>query len=211
PWIVVAHTTANVLGARWPGRLWEVDILEAAADQPREGAAYTRAVAVRIGGEVPVSVLFGPHGNDVLRVVEAASSLGTSEAMELARRWSPEAQAVYSRAWNTWLTRVEPGSTHRGADHGSTLAVFAGGTRSPIGIGFTLLYDVFWRRARELAGDEAFETDDEGEVCFTEPWGKAADVLLHAAMAVGAPELLSSEDRAALIRAWKPDEIQSTA
>lgn len=209
PWIVVDHSIQSVVAARWPGRLWEVEILQKAPDQPRVGAGYTRAVAVRVGQERPVSILFGPRGDGVLRVVERASSVRLSEVAELAARWSPDAREAYSRAWNRWIARVDPRSIHRGADHGNTLAVFAGGTRSPIGIGFTVLHDVFARRARELAGDDAFVTDDEGDVCLADPWAKAANVLLHAAMALGAPDLVPEPDRAALLGAWAPRARES--
>ena len=32
PWIVVDHELASVVLARWPGRLWEVDIVDAVTD-----------------------------------------------------------------------------------------------------------------------------------------------------------------------------------
>lgn len=203
PWIVVAHALASVLGAGWPGRLWEVEVLEAAADQPREGAGYTRAVAVKVLREVPVSVLFGERGEDVLRVIDRAASVTADEATALAARTTEAAGGAYSRAWNAWLARVEPASVHRGGDHADTLAVFAGGLRSPIGIGPTVLHDVLARRARDVAGGAAYEVDDEGEKHLTGPWAGALAALLHAAMALGAPELVSDADRRMLLDAWE--------
>lgn len=201
PWIVVAHTLDEVLGAGWPGRLWEVEILEEAPEQPREGVGYTRAVAVRVRDEVPVATLF-PNGREVLRVINWAASLQAEDAWELALRASDEAAEAYSRAWNTWLVSVAPGSIHRGSDHRDTLAVFAGRRSSPVGGAFTVLHQVLSRRAREIAGDAAFEEDEDGEQWFTGPWAGALQALLCAVMALGAPELMSEADRLLLLRAW---------
>lgn len=204
PWIVVARGIESVLGAGWPGRLWEVEVLEAASDQPREGAGYTRAVAVRVVRELPPSILFGEHGDDVLRVIEKAAVLEPDEAVELGARSAGAAREAYARAWEAWLAKVEPGNFHRGSDHGDTLAVFAGGTRSPIGIGLTVLHDVLTRRAREVAGEAAFTTDEEeGEMYLSSPWSEASGPLLQAAMAFGAPELVSDPDRRAMLDAWE--------
>jgi hypothetical protein len=201
PWIVVAHTLNEILGVGWPGRLWEVEILEEAPEQPLNGAQYTRAVAVRVRHEVPVATLF-PNGEDVLRVIERAASLQASDVPELAFHASDEAAEAYSRAWNAWLAKVDPGSIHHGSDHRDTLAVFAGRKSSPVGIAFTVLYEVLGRRAREIAGDAAFEEDEEGERWFTGPWADASRALLCAVMAFGAPELTTDADRRLLLRAW---------
>lgn len=203
PWIVVDHAIQSVIAAGWPGKLWEVEILEAASDQPRGDAGYARAVAVRVVRELPGAILFGEHGGDVLRVIDRAASIDAAEATALGGRSTALAREAYSRAWNAWLAKVEPGSVHRGGDHSDTLAVFAGGKRSPIGVGFTVLRDVLTRRAREVAGDAAFTTGEDGEVCLTGPWASASEALLHAAMAFGAPELIPDADRRALLEAWE--------
>ncbi|HEU4451506.1 MAG TPA: hypothetical protein VFR81_00560 [Longimicrobium sp.] len=203
PWIVVDHSVESVVAAGWPGKLWEVELLEAAPEQPREGAGYTRAVAVRVRRELPVSVLFGAHGEDVVRVIAKAASIEDEEVRELASRSGQAARDAYSRAWNAWLAKVEPASFHRGADHLDTLAISAGGTRSPIGAGFLVLSGVFTTRARAVAGESAFETDEEGESCLAGPWGSAMDGLLGAAMALGAPELVAGPDRRILLDAWE--------
>lgn len=201
PWIVVAHTLDEVLGVGWPGKLWEIEILEEAPEQPLEGAGYTRAVAVRVHDEVPVATLF-PNGHEVLRVIDWASSLEAEDVWELAFHASDEAAEAYSRAWNTWLVNVAPGSIHLGSDHRDTLVVYAARKSSPVGVAFTALYEVLSRRAREIAGDAAFEEDEDGERWFTGPWAGASQALLCAVMALGAPELTSDADRRLLLRAW---------
>jgi hypothetical protein len=203
PWIVVDHSIQSVVVARWPGRLWEAEVVETAPEQPREGAGYTRALAVRIGRELPVAMLFGPHGEDVVRVIEAAASIEVAQAAELAARSSAPAREAFSRAWRGWLAKVAPDSIHLDSDHTSTLAVHAAGTRSPIGAGFTVLDTVLMERAHTLVGDAAFIADDDGELFPAEPWDGALQALLDAAMALGAPALASDADRAILIEAWE--------
>jgi hypothetical protein len=157
---------------------------------------------VRVLHQIPVATLFGPHGDDVLRVIGKARSIDVDDAVALGARSTPLAREAYSRAWNAWLAKVEPGSIHLGTVHDDTLAVHAGGTRSPIGGGFTVLHSVLRDRARDVAGDAAFITDEDDETCLAEPWSTASSALLHAAMAFGAPELVSAADRHLLLEAW---------
>jgi len=172
PWIVVDHGLESIVVSKWPGKLWKVEILKAAKEQPNESANYTRAVAVRVIEELPPAVLFGPHGDAVLEVIERARSATLRHALH------PEAREIYSRAWNRWL-----GTSHQ--DHRDTLAVSPG--RSPIGAGFTVIYSVLSSRA-------TFVVDDDGDATLTPEWAAVADAFLHAAMAVGAPELLSPSE-----------------
>ena len=48
PWIVVDLSLSSIVVARWPGKLWEVQILKRATEQPNASARYVRATAVRI-------------------------------------------------------------------------------------------------------------------------------------------------------------------
>jgi hypothetical protein len=187
PWIVVDRSLESVVVAKWPGKLWRVEVLRRAPEQPLAGAHYTRAVSVRVIEELPVSTLFGPHGDLVCRVIEKAGALSLDDLHRLGKA-DPAARQAYSRAWGRWL-----GS---GDDHADTLAVVASGTagRSPIGSGFTVLHAVFSERARKLAGQSAFVSDDEGNVSLAPVWAEAAEAFLHAAMGYGAPEILSPGD-----------------
>jgi hypothetical protein len=202
PWIVVDHSIRSVVVARWPGKLWEVEIVRAASEQPVAAAGYTRAVAVRIVRGHPPGILFGRHGEHVVRVLEAAASIDLDQAVELGTRSTAAARDAYSRAWRRWIAKVDPGSIHLDSDHTYTLAVHAAGTLSPIGGGFTVMYTVLMERAQALAGDAAFVTGEDGEQSFANPWDGALQSFLHAAMALGAPELLSEADRAVLLEAW---------
>ena len=206
PWIVVAHDPDAVSVVGWPGRLWEAEILEPASDQPRRGAGYTRAVAIRVIREVPLAMLYGPHGEGVVRVLERAGALDQAQAEALGTRVTAAAGDAYARAWRSWLDRVRPGSIHADADHSCTLAV-PPAPESPIGHGFITVHGVLHERVRNGEGDAGFivaDTEDgDGEVSFAEPWRGALYALLHAALALGAPELLPDADREALLAPWR--------
>jgi len=199
PWIVVEHSIESIIAAEWPGRLWQVDILKTAPEQPVASAGYTRAVAVRIVDEVPLSALFGTHGESVAAVIDRAMILTLDDARLLQDAIHPLARAAYSSAWLRWLgrnPRMDPA-----VDHALTLAV-SGTPRSPVGCGFSVLYSVVSDRARIVSGDEAFRADEEEDLVLEPPWGNAAGALLHAVMAFGAPELTSHSDHEALLAAW---------
>lgn len=204
PWIVVDHSLKSIVAAKWPGRLWKVQVVRAAPEQPNSSANYTRAVAVRVLEEVPVARLFGIHGERVCEIVAKASELQIEQVVALAEALDlGAADDAYSRAWDSWLERVDPNSSHLGESHAGTLCIFAGGTRSPIGVGLSLVYGQVVKRARALLGDSAFVTDTEGDEWLEPTWLAASSALLHAAMASGAPELLSQDDIQTLTSAWR--------
>lgn len=202
PWIVVDHSLDSVIVARWPGRLWRVEILRAATEQPVASANYTRAVSVRVIEEHPVATLFGPHGQSVVDVIEKAMTVSIEDVASLREATHPDARRAYSRAWSRWLGQPDSGSDPN-EDHADTLAVSGGQKeRSPIGPGFTVLHSVLAGRARSLAGDAAFVVDEEGDQSFAPAWAAATEAFLHAAMAYGAPEVASPADADALTTAW---------
>lgn len=202
PWIVVDHSLASTLVAKWPGRSWKAEVIEAAPEQPYSPTKYTRAVAVRVLGEESVARLFGPHGAAVCEVIKKARALELEQVQLLANVNNPLSREAYSRAWNRWLDQVDPASPHRGEDLGDALQIHATDTCSPTGHGFSVVCSVLADRARTLVGDAAIFVDDEGEVAFAPEWSLAQDALLGAAMAFGAPEFVSPEDRHLLTSAW---------
>ena len=202
PWIVVDQSIQSIVAAKWPGKLWKVEIVETADEQPNSTAKYIRAVAVRVLEEEPISQLFGAHGVAVCKVIEKARVLELNDIRTLGRSTNSTTREAYSRAWSNWLAQLDPSSTHRGEDISGTLAISGKDKRSPIGVGFSVLYSALAERARALVGNAAFVTDDEGEQSFAPDWANALDALLGAAMAYGAPELMSSADRDSLTSAW---------
>jgi len=193
PWIVVDQSIESIVVAKWPGRLWRVSVVKAAAEQPAAYAKYTRAVAVQVNDEEPLWRLFGAHGQAVCRLLERARAITLDDVALLQSAVRDEAREAYSRAWNRWL-----GDSH---DHTATLA--ASDSRSPIGAGFTVLHNVIVERARTLTNGAVLTTNDDDDVVLAPDWSAASDAFLHAAMAQGAPELLSPEDAELLTAAWK--------
>jgi hypothetical protein len=203
PWIVVDHAIESAVIARWPGRLWRVVVLDAdGVEQASAHANYTRALAVKVIEEVPASRLFGEHGEAVVAVLSFASRLDAATAERLAGLRHPEADQAYSRAFRRWLDRIGCGSVHGVSDFSGTLEAGQAPSRSPLNCGLSIVYRVVWDRAEVVAGPGAFVEDDEGERALGPVWGTAASALLDAAMALGAPSVVS-EDAAVLTAAWK--------
>jgi hypothetical protein len=193
PWIVVNQAIESIVISKWPGKVWRVSVLKAAAEQPAAYAKYTRAVAVEVIAEEPVWRLFGAHGEAVCRVLERGRTLTIDDVEVLQRAVSDAASEAYSRAWNRWL-----GDSH---DHADTLA--SGELRSPIGTGFTVLHNLIGDRARTLIGDMTFTANEDDDLVLTAGWSIASRAALHAAMAYGAPELMSAADAELLTSAWR--------
>jgi hypothetical protein len=218
PWIVVDHQLDTVLVTRWPGRLFRVAsvppadgeeraALARAAENLRAGASYTRVFAVDVLEELRPGVLFGPHGDAVVEILECARVLTEPVARDLAGARHPRADDAYGRAWERWLSRQPHGATYGGRDQSDVLAVpGAGPVVSPIGHGFTVLWARVLDSARRCAGSTAFTVDpedDEHEEVLLDPWRTAGAALLDAAMALGAPDLVTSADTAVLTTGWR--------
>lgn len=206
PWIVVDQSLSSIIIARWPGKLWEVQILRRASEQPRPGASYVRATAVRILSEIPTATVFGVNGRAVEKVLWTAAQLTLEQRDRLAEQKSQAADEVFSAAWNRWLAKVEPNNPHRDQDHRDTLAVFAGSSRSPVGPAFTVLSSITSKRAKDLEGDAAFVVDEDEQV-FAPTWAAASSALMHACMGVGASsDILSSDERSILLACYSSVE-----
>ncbi|MES2445018.1 MAG: hypothetical protein V4574_19505 [Pseudomonadota bacterium] len=200
PVIVVNHDPASVIVTRWPGRLWRVRIVEPSppGDQPLPHARYTRALAVAVGQEADVATLFGPHGRDVVRVLDVAPKLDRPQAETLARHRHPQAPAAYDRVWRRWLKQA--GIEGDFADLDGALAL--GGQGSPINQGLSLLHNLVFKRAQAMDGDRATEADDE-DIWLAAPWDGAGTVLGDAALALGAPQAVGNVDRIILLQGWE--------
>lgn len=203
PWIVVNHALAAVSVARWPGRLFRVEILERAREQPRSYANYTRAVAVKVAAELPTLLLLGAHGEHIAEILGRIDTLTLDEAFALAAATEPSSSEIYATAWGKWLAEVDKHSVHLDADHRDTLQIRVGHTVSPVGYALSLVSSKMQNRAQRVSGPAALCVDAGGEAELLAPWQGATSALLHAAMAYGAPGLLSSQQTAALKSSWR--------
>lgn len=202
PWIVVDISLATTIVASWPGRLWEVQVLNRASEQPVASAGYVRATAVRVVRELPPAILFGANGEAVASILAVASQLTLEQRDQLASLHSEASDDACSQVWNRWLVELDPTSAHCGEDHRNTLAIGAGKMRSPLGSAPTVLHSVLSRRATEIDGVAAFVEDDEGRY-FVPVWSTAFASLLHACFAVGVdPSFVSKDQRSVLLAAY---------
>lgn len=203
PWIVVSHSLDSVVVARWPGRLLRVEIIEPATKQPAAYANYTRAVAVSVVAEVPAIQLFGQQGEKMAEILYRSAHLTFDEAVALSAANNRLLQEIYSQAWNAWLAEVDPQSPHLGGDHGGTLQIFAGRQVSPVGYALTLIYHEVSKKAESVPRIAGATDESEGAAPLGTPWQGAVDALLNAAMALGAPQLLTSEQAATMTAPWR--------
>lgn len=208
PWIVVDHELSSVVVARWPGRLWAVEIVDAVTPQdgaPRlsAGAGYTRAAAVRVLYAVSVATLFGARGEETCAVIEAAAALTLDQATRLREGRHRDAGAAQIRVWRRWLVR-ENIALDRYNDLDGTLAIGASKAGSPIGMAPRVIHGEVGRRAEKLAGPSVWLVDDaDPEGAFlADPWCAASTALLDVALALGAPELVGQHDKDILTAAW---------
>ncbi|MFC3502756.1 hypothetical protein ACFOOK_17485 [Micromonospora krabiensis] len=218
PWIVVDHRLDRVLAGRWPGRLFRVRSVPPESDEERDAlaraarnlgadAGYTRVSAVDVLEELRPGLLFGPHGDAVVDVLEHARLLTEPAARALAAARPPGADDAYDRAWRRWLDAQAGGAAYQDDDHRGVLAIpGVGPGRSPIGSGLVAVWTCVVDSARRRVGPAAFtvQTDDgEEDEVLLDPWRTAGGALLDAALALGAPDLVDAADAAVLTAAWR--------
>ena len=229
PWIVVDHKLESVIVSRWPGKLWQVAVLDAVTDQDVAtagagrlvaDAGYTRAVSVRVLTELYPAALFGAAGVAVTRILDSIAQLDYVKATALSKQVTAAAAALYSKAWNSWLLGIAPTSYHLGQEHDQVLAIptHRGTAQSPINHGFLTIHAQLHKRAVEVSGtaalqsrrahaegakeEDAADCDDDDGTWLEPTWSRAADALLYAAMAQGAREFLTEEEQQTLGAAW---------
>jgi hypothetical protein len=207
PCIVVNHEIESVIVARWPGRLWYVEIIQTAAEQSNLSTRLTLAVSVKVIEELPVSLLFGPHGEGVCRILESAAKLDANDIDLLVSSLSQSALDAYDKAWSCWETELDNASIE------NDLRTMVGGGRdwcSPVGYAFSVLDTILRDRAKALVGDNAFIVDEDGTEYFTPLWESVSWAFLCGAMGVGAPELVTPSEVNTLRSAWRNVYEKST-
>lgn len=212
PFIVVDHSVESVIVARWPGKLWRVRIVDPVTDADvratgisklSSAARYTRAVSVDVLEEVPVSKLFGPHGDAVVRIIERACRLRFEDVKLLAQSRQADADAAYSRAWKKWAN--DRGIKSDNDNYAGVLEIHDNqhGTSSPVNHGLAVLFHAVEKCAESLDRSSYFVMGKEGEAVLEATWSLAAFALLDAAIAVGAPELSTQNDCELLTSSWR--------
>jgi hypothetical protein len=210
PWIVVDEVPASIILAKWPGTLWRAMIVEAATvnDQRIRGgpplpyARYTRCISVKVLEKMDLAVLFGKHGKEVLTVLSRAAALTREEANQFSSARHPGASDAYDRTFRRWCNAEGIRQDYYDNLDG-TLKIGSIPVGSPINEGLNLVHLVVFDRAKAVDGANATHIDDEGEVDLLEPWAGCGSVHLDAALALGAPEFVTAEDRDILLSGWK--------
>jgi hypothetical protein len=210
PWIVVDSSIDSIVIARWPGRLWRVAIVEPvpAGDQLASGGVpgpehgYTRAAVVRLVEELPLPVLFGSHGQAVVKVIDAAMALDAHQAQALAEHRHADAEPACARVWRAWLgERPTAPGIEDFMSNGTLMMTNVGRPVSPVNRGLMVVHGQLFKRAVAVAGEAATEEDDT-DIWLVEPWRGASSALIDAALAFGTPEHMTPADRAILMQAW---------
>lgn len=155
-------------------------------------------------------MLFGPHGDAISTIIDAARELNAEQAAKLSASRHPEAERAYNRVWDAWLRdRGMPGPDAKDGLDG-TLAMSGFRPTSPINSGLTVLYNELLRRAALLSGNAATETDGD-DTWLVDPWRGAGAALLEAALALGAPSFAGSTDGEILTSLGWPSEDSGEA
>ena len=183
PWLVVQHYLDRIGLAGWPVRLWRVGDIDAAPPGAQQSDWYTRVFSANIVEEVSAWLLFGEHGAEVARVIEAAQDLRQEDAVALAANRPDRAGSVYAEVWRRWQSPARWGS--------------------PVGHTLILTHNAVERSAKNVA-PSVFRYDpiDEVDLLVERTWIVAQAALLEAALGLGAPHLMNADETAVLTTAW---------
>lgn len=211
PWIVVDYDLARTVLTGWPGTLWRVKIVEAATPEdqasrggpPLASASYTRCISVEVLETLDPAILFGEHGHGVVEVLNCAAALNVEQAQRLSSARHPAAGEAYDRAFRNWLKAANIDRSDYGSYHGTLGAGTATSAQSPINSGLGLIHNTVFNRAKAIGGPDAILHEDDGTPYLAPLWSRASQILLDAALALGAPQYLDEAGRAALIEGWE--------
>lgn len=204
PWMVVDHGFENMTIAKWPGSLWRAEVIDEAKNTGlSEYAKYTRANGIKIIERLPLSVLFGGFGAEVLNIVESTSSIDLGLAKKLESAFPDEALELYSKGWNIFGGTKNEQPPFYGRNHQNTIAMPGDEACSPINKAFTIIYSQVFDQANEITGGQAILSDDEGNLSLDDEWSKTCNSYLCAAMAIAYQENYSSDEIALLSKAWE--------
>ncbi|MFE2538296.1 hypothetical protein [Streptomyces sp. NPDC059371] len=177
--LVVNEIAIDVLV--WPSSLWRVADLE--PTRPLPGHRWVRCRAFTVMKQVPAWLVAGPHGDVVEWVITRTRTL-TSAQVDALAALSDEGEKPLTRTlWARWSR-----------DHH---------TGSPVGCALTTLNEVVTEAAHRV-GPQLFGRDEEDEVeVLSDPaWLRAFGAAYAAALALGAPELLTLQENTLLARRW---------
>lgn len=166
----------------WPASLWRVVDLERPV-RPMPGNRWVRCLAFTVVDQVPTWLVAGPHGDAVEWVINQARALTAEQVGRLASMPEESEEPLCKALWERWMRARRSGS--------------------PVGCGLTTLYKAVDEAARRVGPLLFGWSEEDGIEVLTDPaWRKAGRAAYAAALALGAPELVSSEQGSALALRW---------
>jgi hypothetical protein len=133
--------------------------------------------------ELPAWLVMGPRGELVAQVIDQACHLTDEQVRAIEAMDPADEQRLYRAVWERWLAHRRSGS--------------------PVGCGLSALHDAVMRAARRTSPDLfGWDVQDEVEVVTDPAWLQAGHAAGAAALAQGAPNLLSPEENRRLMRRW---------
>ncbi|MFF3419260.1 hypothetical protein ACFYW9_31940 [Streptomyces sp. NPDC002698] len=165
----------------WPSSLWRVTDLEPM--RPLPGHRWLRCRAFTVVEQVPAWLVAGPHGDAVEWVIARTRTLTGAQADALAALSDEGEEPLTRTLWARWSRDPHTGS--------------------PVGCALTTLSKVVTEAAHRV-GPQLFGRDEEDgvEVLSDPAWLRAFGAAYAAALALGAPELLTPRENAVLARRW---------
>lgn len=189
PWFVVWPELDSLKPHVWPFRLLEVTELKPIPVQGHTGA-YIRASSIRVVAVLEPSTLLGEQGDRVARWLDRCLQLTEEELRSLAAGRHANADSVAE----TVRTRAASNpARYRFRD--------VNNVASAVGNAEFIIASVLFKRIAALKIPDAFEAIDE-EQCLVDPWTSAMDAMCDQALVLGAPELMSDDERRVLVQSW---------
>lgn len=173
-----------------------------------DNPGYWRASAIRLLEPLPLAMLFGDYGQDIVILLQQISAVTAEQTEQLQNNLSADADSAWTKAWVLWNSQLAFPRQHRYDDKdGMTLSAMGrdDDESSPVNGGFHLIAELLELQAKKQEGSDAviqIIEDGETEEALTPKWRAARKAFLHAAMAFAMREQLSNDEYAALTAAW---------
>jgi hypothetical protein len=167
-----------------PDRLWRVDDLDGVVRvHPRN--PWVRCTALTVREDLPNWFVMGPHGDSVASVIDRARRLTDEQARAIASLDAADEERLASAAWDP---------------RGDTTY---GYTVTPVGCGLHEVYRAVEEAARQTDPRLfAWDEEDGAEFLADPAWIQAARAANAAALAVGAPDILTPQENQRLALRW---------
>lgn len=202
PFIVVTHTLDMIIIAKWPGKLYKVEVINQSEEKDLnqglvENVWYTRTLGIKILEEVPIENIFGQNGIQISRLIDWTRNITEEQVTALSKYNVKSGRDLFTKAWKNWILLTDKNYVYLNENHYNTLKVFLKNQvhGSPIREGLLIISSQFNIRARELVGEAAFGVDEEGEICLLPKWSKACEKLRQAGMSYESDNLLTESEK----------------